>query len=320
VMDTAPNANGVDQQQDKENKMDEKADDDKTDETDEKMEEDRGVNVQFSTVKRPGMQFITVFKYRGKSIPIYTTDAEAGRVMRYFNIEETEEEKEDRLNGERFKIFVPNLYGQCFKKADINYNRVYESSSESDDTSDDVPDLMETSYEPRKHECQLMPTTLAERERAEELERLEAASPDYRSEIDRRLEHMRNALKTALEPNYEKKVREAQVHRAHRIFWSEAWKAMPAATEMLISLARPSGKDHTIITLDEAQCGHINHPRVFHVLLPQVFATFDQEWRMTKELKFKEGFLNFLAVFMEHGYHYLSLSLGVARGEFCYNQ
>jgi hypothetical protein len=285
-----------------------------------KKSKSRPLDLTFHTVKKPGMQFVTTFKFDGKSLPMYGKEKEVLDLLSWFNLTETKEQKEAREKGRKSRIFVPNLYGPFFKKTmqEDHIGLTTVDNATVDNNNDNEPELMELSYEPRKQEFDLMPSTLEARERL--AEELRAKSPDYTTERERRVNSMREALVKALQPNYDIKNEEAKIHRANQIFWSRAWDAMPAGREVCISLAKADSRTHTIILLEGSACRHVHHPRVFHVLLPQVFLTMDNEWLKSKELRFKDGFLNFLGVFVEHGYHLLSLNLNQARGEPCYNQ
>ena len=274
-------------------------------------DDDKDPDFVFYSRKEEGLTLISSVLFNNKNMPVYVKTEIVPRVLRYFDCEEYDHEIQQREAGEELiKLYVPNLYGKYATHADGEKKATLVGVK---------PDLMEVTYEPRKQLCNLLPTTLEERERAA-AEILAKEEPSYLTEIDKRMLHMKTALKKILDPCYEIRNEKAKMRRAQQIFWSQAWKSMPAATDLTISLAEPRESDHIFITTSDIVCGHVHNPKFFHLVLPQIIGTMDREWQQNGKFGFEDGFFNFLAVFMEYSVCRLNIAITHARRDLCYNE
>jgi hypothetical protein len=299
-----------------------KGEDDSQMDQGEEDENDPDPNFVFYTRKEEGLELVSAIKMEKKTVPVYVRREKVGEVLRYFDCEESEEEQRRRKAGQPIEFYLPNFYDGSFRKRSKARN---EERSSNEDSEEDLPvlkggkpELMQVSYLPQADTCKLQPTTLEERERV--LEELRAKEPDYTSELERRLNHMHTTLRNILDPYYVVRNEKAKLYRINQTFWSEAWKLMPAATSITISLCEPKETDHVIIPADAIRCGHVRNQRYFHVLLPQILTTMDNVWMERGQFGFEDGFFNFLAVFMEYGILKLNLTLSHSNREACYNE
>ena len=148
----------------------------------------------------------------------------------------------------------------------------------------------------------------------------EAMAPkNPRTDAERRRDMCRAAIERALTPNYEAKMKEAEEKRWNKLHWNKAWNSAPYTFDTSISLAVPNEKDHQMLSMESVKCGHVDHPRVFHVILPVVFQFFENEWYKTTSLDFEPGFFNFIACYMEQAVHRYGMTTTKATGLLCPN-